>query len=354
MKYILDTSILQPCDIILTRDKKVVSKTVRHFTDSDYSHALICLTNNSLIEATLKGRVFTENPQRLIFDTKDQCKVLRLKTELPLESQKKIIDFLRDKIGSMYSVREAISTKKFAGTDTSPKDETQFCSRLVAQAYNYADITLVGNPNYCAPEELNTSALLDVVSGAVRIALEADISFAKQPSQIKENQKQTYLWLDAVTELAKQENFRIIKQADVSKFLIQYPKHDQEVCKSICNTNYLQQYKLDEIVNPGRYKFDPHAELDFDIEYQVNYELSKRHRISYLNSTTSFKHYKLEYFSLLQELYKNLLMQVVQRLEAIETYLLRDMYLYKEKREQLMKIYQDVETLKDDTRKIIS
>lgn len=354
MKYILDTSILQPCDIIFTRQKKLVSKTIRYFTDSDYSHALTCLSSSSVIEATVKGRVFSENPERLIFNKKEECKVLRLKTELSLENKQKIIYFLRSQIGTMYSIKEALLTKHLSGSDALPNDQAQFCSRLVAQAYKEADIILVNNPNYCAPEELNSSALLEIVSDAVRIATEEEINFAKQPSQIKENQKQTYLWLDIVTELAKQENFKIINQNDVGKFLIQYRKYDEDVCKSINNTNYLQQYQLDEVVNPLRYAFDPYAQVNFDREFKVNSELSERHIISYLNSIKNCQDFKLEYFSLLRDLYKNLLIQVIQRLQVLEMYLIRDMHHYKDKLEQLMNIYQNVETLKNRVIKIIS
>lgn len=354
MKYILDTSILQPCDIILTRQKKPISKTIRYFSDSDYSHALTCLSSTSLIEATLKGRVFTENPERLIFNEKEECKVLRLKSELSVENARRIISFLRNQIGTMYSVKEALLTIKLSGTDALSKDQTQFCSRLVAQAYNEANICLVSNPNYCAPEALNSSDLLEVVSKAVRIATNEEISFAKQPSQIKENQKQTYLWLDAATELAKQEKFKIITQSDVGKFLIQYRKYDSDICKSIKNTNYLQQYKLDELVNPSRYIFNPHAQVNFDREYKVNFEITERHCTSYLNSIKNSQKFELEYFFLLEEMYKNLLIQTIQRLTVLENYLVKDMNLYKDKIENLMSMYQKVEILKNRVIKTIN
>ncbi|CAI3162276.1 hypothetical protein MWMV17_MWMV17_03404 [Acinetobacter calcoaceticus] len=354
MKYILDTSILQPCDIILTRQNKPISKTIRYFSDSDYSHALTCLSNSSLIEATLKGRVFTENPERLIFNEKEECKVLRLKSELSIENVKIIIHFLRNQIGTMYSVKEALLTIKLSETDALPKDQTQFCSRLVAQAYKEANIFLVSNPNYCTPEALNSSDLLETVSDAVRIATNEEISFAKQPSQIKENQKQTYIWLDAATELAKQEKFKIITQGDVGKFLIQYRKYDHDICKSIKSTNYLQQYKLDELVNSSRYIFNSHAQVNFDREYKVNFEIIERHSINYFNSIKNSQDFKLEYFSLLEKMYKNLLIQAIQRLTTLENYLVRDMHLHKNKIESLMSLYQKVETLKDKTIRIIS
>ncbi len=249
MKYIIDISKLKKFDIVLTRSKHLRSKAIRYFSEGDYSHALICVSDFSLIEATVKGRVFSENPQRLIFKNIDDCKVLRYKGTLNQEDQSQIELFLRSQISTLYSIKEAVRTKKYETTDEEAQEAGQFCSRLVAQAFNHVDINLVTNPNYCSPENLNSSELLETVPDIIRIATEEEIAFSKTKSQIKENQIQNYLWLDNVVKLAKKEKFIILNQDDVGLFLIKHPQYDKQVCKFIKNTNYLGQYKQDEVVN---------------------------------------------------------------------------------------------------------
>ncbi|HFE9760965.1 TPA: hypothetical protein ACGA3Y_001667 [Acinetobacter baumannii] len=352
MKYIIDTSKLQQFDIVLTRSKHLRSKAIRYFSEGDYSHALICVSDLSLIEATVKGRVFTENPQRLIFENIDDCKILRYNGTLDQEDQLKIEFFLRSQISTLYSIKEAIRTKKYAITDDEAQEAGQFCSRLVAQAFNQADINLVTNPNYCSPEHLNSSHLLETVPNIIRIATEEEIAFAKTKSQIKENQIQNYLWLDNVVNLAKKEKFIILNQDDVGLFLIKYPQYDKQVCKFIKNTNYLRQYKQDEIVNPPRYKYFPNASLDILTELKINHSVINRHLISYARSCDNYHRTKLNYCLLLRNLYKNLLQQGNTRLNVLIRYINRELLIGDENKEELCEFVEIIQSLKDNIRKI--
>lgn len=324
MKYILDISKLEAPYIILTRGKHLRSKAIRFFSDGDYSHALICLSNTSLIEATVKGRVFTENPQRLIFDNIDDCKVLKLKSNVSEESKKIIELFLRSQVSTLYSIKEAVRTAKYGKTEDEAQENGQFCSRLVAQAYDKINIKLVVNPNYCSPEDLHSSELLEVVPDAIRVATQNDIDFSKTSSQIKENQIQTYNWLDQTVGLAKKEKFNIFSQNDVGDFLMKHPEHDKRVCKYIKETTYLTQYKKDEVVNPPRYKYSNKVSLDIMEEFNINVSIINRHLISYSRTQDGYKKTNLQYCYLLKELYKNMLKQSNTRLNVLKMYIKRD------------------------------
>ena len=321
MKYMLNISKLQPCDIILTRSKQLPSKAIRFFSAGAYSHALCCLTQESLIEATVEGRVFTENPQRLLFEDIDDCKVLRLKKYLSNEDKNKIIFFLRTKTTTKYSIIEAGRTTIYRKTDKSAQENGQFCSRLVAQAFQEIGISLVGNPNYCSPEDLNSSQFLEVISDAMREVTSEDIKIFETPSQIKENQVQTYIWLDKVAELAKEENFKILSQNDVGQFLICYRQYDEDVCKYIKETKYLTQYKKDEEINPFRYEYFTNAPIDIIRELNQNESVLLRHLISYSNSFDIYIKTNLSYFLLLISFYIELLQQVNNRLEILKIYI---------------------------------
>lgn len=321
MRYILNTVSLKPCDIILTRGKNITSKSVRFFSAGDYSHALCCLTATSLIEATVEGRVFTENPQRLIFENIDDCKVLRLKSILSESDTQTIVAFLQSNISVSYSLKEAVLTRIYEKTDSLAKESGQFCSRLVAQAFREIGVSLVKNPDYCSPESLNSSDLLEAVPNAIREANTKDIILSETPSQIDRNRIETHKWLEKVTTLAKKEKFKISDQNSVAKFLITYPQYDKKACKYIKETSYLTQYKQDEVVNPWRYKYLYDFPICFDTELNTNKDIIKRHITSYSNCCALQSNHHLSYFSLLKNLYRNLLRQSNNRLNILKVYM---------------------------------
>jgi hypothetical protein len=150
-------------DIILTTATAAVSKAIRWGTKSDISHAMICVQHGSVIDATSEG-VHARNPQRLFFDDKCALHIFRPKAALSADQIDQICRFVRERIGSEYSTREAVRAAIGGSNQWTRK---QFCSRLVAQAYASAGIKLVGDPNYCAPADLAKSSLLAPVPDAV-------------------------------------------------------------------------------------------------------------------------------------------------------------------------------------------
>lgn len=317
MKYVLREEKLEPLDIILTRDKKPISKGVRFFTKGDYSHALIYMSNFSAIEATREGRVFSENTQRLVFDGLDECKVLRCKQKLTDQQSEKIAYYTRMQVTTLYSLKEAIKVKTLIKKDVDAMERTQFCSRLVAQAYSYAGLDLTNNTNYCSPQDLNNSELLFEVKDVLREATDWDIKFAATSSPIKENAKQLYEWLDKVAELAKLEKFEVLSQSDAEKFILVYPKYDSEICGYILETEYLNFYNHDEIINPLRYTFDPDINFDVVKEFEMCIANTQRYLLNYSRSKSIFLAKSLKYYELQMKLFENLLDQCLKHLETI-------------------------------------
>ncbi len=160
--YLLSIDKLQPGDIILTLQKGLASKSVRIATKSKYSHAILHVGDGSYIHSDKNG-VHSGNIQRLLFDKIDSARVLRTKNAY---AAKLACDFARSQIGKSYSIKEAIKTKFYI-----PKFEQnnrQFCSRLVAQSYEYAGLTLVNNPKYCIPQELDDSPLTFLINKCLK------------------------------------------------------------------------------------------------------------------------------------------------------------------------------------------
>lgn len=168
MKYVLDFNKLQHGDIILeSGNTKIISSTIKTVTGSHYSHAILYI-GRSVVHATSDG-VYSKNPQRILVDNINDLKVLRC-CDVNSNQLEKICDFARNQIGSLYSVAEATLSPVLGKTEKKASAREQFCSRLVAQAYYYgANISLVKNPDYCSPADIERSQLLKVVDNVVWI-----------------------------------------------------------------------------------------------------------------------------------------------------------------------------------------
>lgn len=324
MAFILDLTKLQPFDIVLTRQKHARSLFIRLFSWGKYSHALICLTPSSLIEATIEGRVFTENPQRLIFDNINDCIVLRPNCTITQSQQRIMEEFLRNQIGSYYSISGALKIPLLSKFNIFAKENGQFCSRLVAQAYQKIGVLLAKNPNYCTPHQIYKSNQLKLVENCVRVASKEDVALSNTPSQIKENQYLTYLWLDNVKKLAKKEKFKITKQSDTDIFVRQHPLYDRNICDYIEASGYLDHYKKDETINSYRYKFMINKKISIQQEVRINLLTFKRFSNNYLISKKEYYNSGLCYYKIFQDLYANIINQCDQRVDILKSYIQRD------------------------------
>lgn len=168
----LNESVLQIGDIILTTTTDMSSKGIRKVTKSDISHALIYIESHCVIDATSDG-VHSKNTQRLFWEDECAVYVLRLKDELDVSQLHRIVNYIRAKIGTRYSKTEA--AKSVSGSAKLP-NRKQFCSRLVAQAYFSAGLSLVDDADYCTPQQLKDSTKLFTVQDAIRVASSEEIS----------------------------------------------------------------------------------------------------------------------------------------------------------------------------------
>lgn len=257
MRYLLNLAKLQPADVVLETGTKTHSQMIMA-TGGHYSHALL-YTDQSLIEATLGGGVFSRNPQRLLVRTESHLGVCRMREPLTPSAVKAILTAAGLRVGSLYAVDEAVQVirrdRKSAATSG------QFCSRLVAQCYAEAGIALVPTPDFCSPHDLARSHLLERVQNAVRPASDFDLAFAQTLDINRRNQKATLRWLKGVRRIAAGENQTIATQSDVLPFLLQHPELDAAVMKCIRSTPYLENRHYDRVANPYRYYAEAFIEL---------------------------------------------------------------------------------------------
>ena len=173
MKKRLNEDVLVPGDIALTTTDSLQSWKSRAWTTSDVSHAMLYVTHCSIIHAVGEG-VHAENTQRIFFEEDTPIHVMRLKNGLPSKVGQQICDYVRQIVGSEYSVREAVKSALGGSEGFSAK---QFCSRLIAQAYDTHGYKLVDNPNYCTPGDLFRSGLLTEIDDATCLVSDQEFEF---------------------------------------------------------------------------------------------------------------------------------------------------------------------------------
>ena len=219
-------------------------------TKGDYSHALL-YAKLSLLEATLGGGVFSKNHQRLLVSSPHHLAVYRMRDPLPYSKIATVIMAARSRVGSLYSVDEAM--KVIQKGYTGPASARQFCSRLVAQSYAEAGVDLVSRPDFCSPHDLTISPLLEVVENAVCPASPEVLAIAASVDINKRNQRATMRWMKAARRIASRENFAINTQSDVLPFVLAHPQHDAEITAKVRGTTYLEALEHDRTANPFRY-----------------------------------------------------------------------------------------------------
>ena len=302
----LNESVLRVGDIILTTTNMVVSRVIRSFTKSDISHAMIYVDAYSVIDATAEG-VQSRNTQRILFDEECSVHVLRLKTKLSEQQIKEICDYVRQRIGTSYALREAVLTAIGGSKDWTRK---QFCSRLVAQAYASVGHILVPDPNYCAPEDLQRSPLLFEVADAVVGISDEDI---RQWSEISDVPQLMRDATNAVLKGARQKKKAILSLNYIDQHLFEHPEDDQYFYDLFVSSGYLEVWQVEESKNPWHYDLElmssvnaPEGAVEAYCRSTIRENGTDRFVINRDGYVAMCQKYKLRTFRLLAELYEKI------------------------------------------------
>lgn len=318
----LNDSLVEIGDIILTTSPWGVSKLIRAATRSDISHAMVCVADRSVIDATGEG-VHARNVQRLVFD--DECSVYLLRPLVKLtESQTKALtDFLRSMIGTQYVTWPELAKTMIGGSMT--WSEKQFCSRLVAQAFDAAGIKLVKDPNYCSPEALKQS-------DALREVKNVTLPFSEDEALVWENLEDLPQMMRDATN-AVLNGVRTLDPAaqtfdHINALLLKRPELDDEFSTLLEQSGYLRLWQAEEKQNPWQY--DVRLMTEMPVEKIEDYCWStlasaedKPHRFT-LNRggyRVLERQFGLRFFKLMRELYDRLLEQQEERLKTAALWL---------------------------------
>ncbi|WP_100169756.1 YiiX/YebB-like N1pC/P60 family cysteine hydrolase [Marinobacterium stanieri] len=317
--YIIPISELEKGDILLTSENSATSKVVRKSTGSNFSHAILYVGSGSYIHSDSNG-VHSGNLQRLLFDAPENVTVLRVKCDQKTINQACI--FARLKIGTTYSVRSAVNAKLKASKKEN--ENRQFCSRLVAQAYEYAGVKLVDNAYFCTPQEILESQSIQEVLGKARKATDEEIDFADSENPIE---NQSYITNEILSKVRKLTKKDIQTLEQITQYVIENPVHDQKISKIYKDSGYLTMWEYDTKKNAWRYDGRVFINLPLPIDELI--EMARFEKDSAQERLALYKGnleqyfymneiYKLEYSSMHFDLYKKLVENTLDNINAAE------------------------------------
>ncbi|WP_302324049.1 YiiX/YebB-like N1pC/P60 family cysteine hydrolase [Bacteroides congonensis] len=162
-KYVFDSSKLQKGDILLM---DTYHEKQRQLMPNDkYLHVAVYIGNAMIVEADGLGSTIN-HVYSYAFKKKDDACVIRVKNFNAIHADK-IQRCLREDLGREYSTREALKVKKLKSTNERDTSKQTFCSRNVAKAFERCSFHLVTNPDYCSPDDLMNSDLVELVDDGI-------------------------------------------------------------------------------------------------------------------------------------------------------------------------------------------
>ncbi len=310
-------------DIILTTSNALDSKVIRVYTKSDISHAMIYVDNYSVIDSTNEG-VHARNTQRLFFEDDCQVHVLRLKSQISQADIQKLCNFIRSCIGTEYSKREALITG-LGGSKSSTKK--QFCSRLVAMAYEVIGQQLVSDPKYCSPQNLKDSQLLIEVREVTQFVSDQEIEMWENTLDLPQ------LMRDAIVKVlqeARKKSKDIQDLNDLDNYLIIHPEDDTYFCNVLKDSDYLTLWKKEVDQNPWQYDITLMRSWSINEDEKEKYcknvissftNAGQRYHLNKAGYLKLWWDHKLETFQVLADLYEKLSDLDVQRFHVAKQWL---------------------------------
>jgi uncharacterized protein YycO len=162
MRYIsVPRGKLKVGDILLTSSTTCISRLIKWWTISRWSHVGIYVGNNFVIEATWpRVRKVT---LMTFLESCDRVTVLRHSkwTTLTEDQVQQFLGFLESKIGKPYDWRGLVS---FICRKSIQNKSGYFCSELVSEAFSLVGIPIERKkPAWTSPEDIHSSLILDIV-----------------------------------------------------------------------------------------------------------------------------------------------------------------------------------------------
>jgi hypothetical protein len=318
--YLLDLDKIQLGDIILTRSEDRSSIFIQQHGNCRFSHAMLYAGESSYIEADGLG-VHSMNARRKLFDASDDAVALRHKAKDENDAVEKAVNFARELIGTEYSGSEARQSMRDPQIKVI-KQNRQYCSRLVAMAYQGTHLSVVENPEYCTIKDLLDSEYFEHIESILKDASQMEIDYANQKNTIIDKQLDN---TNFILEQARNITFKDIQDlSQLTEFMRDNPEFDASISDVVKQSGYLDNWKIEMDKNPDYYDFnlfqvkcpfEQWKDVGTQFLAMANANLKRFEPMQVLYNELS-RDFSLEYFEIFRELYINLV-ETASRMKAV-------------------------------------
>jgi cell wall-associated NlpC family hydrolase len=165
----MDTSLLQPGDIIFFQGKSFISRGIRTFSSSKWSHVALFLGNGYVIEATAAG--VEKNLVAPLFAHASRVAVGRI-PNLTVENMELMKDKAYSMIGDKYDVWQLLTFSLYFAFRKigiiwpfliGDKAGAVVCSALIAICCMVIPLKLGKTPKTSSPESIYSSGKIEIV-----------------------------------------------------------------------------------------------------------------------------------------------------------------------------------------------
>jgi hypothetical protein len=254
--YVFDLTKLQAADILLINTSERFSAIMQRKTGSIYHHAMLYVGNSSYIHSDKVPGVQADNAMRMTFDNLEAAIALRIRNDSDVDLNS-VINNARAKVGTAYSVEEAIRTVK-EPSEEDFESNRQFCTRLVSQAFAEAGLRVVPDPDYCSPQDLINSEHFYVVKNILKSPNKEELEYAQEENTVLTRQTNIHNEILSKSRSLTGEDIQTLNQ--LSEYVIAHPELDNKISDVLVDSGYLHMWQLELEKNPHHYDFKAFTE----------------------------------------------------------------------------------------------
>lgn len=308
--FALNPDKLKKADIILIRYGDN-SDRIMNLMNSNYSHAILYLGEHSCIEADGLG-VHSQNVSRVLVKEKEHFKVLRYKRELNLTEIKRITTFARSKTATEYSSREARKALRARGPSYTEEfsHNRQYCTKLIAESYQEANINIVQEPKLCTVKSFEDSNFLVSVDIDVYFVDSTSIDILNNQDILKEQREVTNDLFEGIRGVTGKD---IQTFEQINEFLLSNSEYDNQFTEILKGSKYLTLIDLDTQMHPEMYNASLFRKEFVNNKERVNLakvmmqdETIKRFYLWGAEYSKLYRKYSFSYFEEMERLYSKL------------------------------------------------
>ena len=165
-------------------------------------------------------------------------------------------EYARSEFGKEYSMKDV---KKRTNKDVVEEPNREFCSRLVAQAYEYAGCPICENAAFCNPENIQHSSTLVVVPNMTHIASEEELNVAASDGYMKmqdDSNAQLLIWAELLQNMRNASGDKdcdIQDETQLIQYLLTHKYCDDAFTKILRESEYFVIWKRYEETHPWEF-----------------------------------------------------------------------------------------------------